>query len=486
MLKNRVALIVAVAVLFVVQGAMQLTYITPKWQKDYSPHAGGLIAAELSPDQVLLQLFGFREFLAGILWVRADGFFDDGNYDAILPIIRLCTTLDPKQIDIYATGMWHIGYNFTDEDQRSDRRYIPSALALGKKGAEENPNTYELFFETGWMWYHKIQDDPWQTVKWLQEANRRADILQARKDLLSNAYQRNGQVKEGLETYFRLYKLAVESVKTDTGYSSKQIRDVLEQNTDTMIVRMVQRGWFAQERNDGSYATGDYDTKPPFDTGFSCRATVVSPRVIKFDGTWRVQPVGTRIRVIFRDADYPGAKIAELNWDGQTTVDLNPPTNLTFMQDDLYVKNQHFSKEIDMSKDPTMYPCASKNYLIEFYYSPRLSPPHIQDKFGWNGEGMKDGNFSNTDIRPAMSFTYDPFPMSDERDKKLAPVTIKSPGIRVMYTTLKLNQDQVLQRGAWSNRPASVQTANYKSSDQVADKDDVLKIPTLRSSNTKH
>ena len=113
---------------------------------------------------------GFRELIAGILWVKADSFFDTGNYDAILPLIRLVTILDPHQIDVYATGMWHIGYNFTDEEQRSDRRYIPAALALGKEGYQNNPNTYEMFFETGWMWYHKIDDDYEHAVDLFLEA----------------------------------------------------------------------------------------------------------------------------------------------------------------------------------------------------------------------------------------------------------------------------------------------------------------------------
>ncbi len=180
---TRKTLLAALAGLFVLQGVMHAQTILPQWQKNYSTGKGAGIEANLGADQVILQMFGFREFLAGILWVKADGFFDNGNYDAILPIIRLCTALDPKQIDIYATGMWHIGYNFTDEDQRSDRRYIPSALALGKEGAKQNPNTYEMFFETGWMWYHKIDDDPAQPVEWFEKAHKRPDILPARKNL---------------------------------------------------------------------------------------------------------------------------------------------------------------------------------------------------------------------------------------------------------------------------------------------------------------
>ncbi|HLK16649.1 MAG TPA: hypothetical protein VKT78_17720, partial [Fimbriimonadaceae bacterium] len=300
MLKNVKNLWIAILALFVAQFALQTSFITPLWRKNYSPSSIGNIGAQLSPDQILLQLFGFREFLAGILWVRADGFFDEGNYDAILPIIKICTTLDPKQIDIYATGMWHIGYNFTDEQQRSDRRYIASALALGKQGAHQNPDTYELFFETGWMWYHKIQDDPWQAVKWFQEAHRRDDILPARKNLLSHAFMRNGQVEDAMMEYYKLFDQAVENAKKGGhDYSALQIRDTLENNIDTELVRMVQRGWVAEQK-DPNWQKEDYDVNPPFDTGFSCHVLVTAPRVLHFEGTWNVLPVGTRIRVILR------------------------------------------------------------------------------------------------------------------------------------------------------------------------------------------
>lgn len=482
MLKNLRTLWVGIVILFFGQAALQSGFIYPNWKKNYSNEAGGQITAQLSPDQILLQLFGFREFLAGILWVRADGFFDEGNYDAILPIIKLCTTLDPKQIDIYATGMWHIGYNFTDEQQRSDRRYIASALALGKQGASQNPDTYELFFETGWMWYHKIQDDPWQAVKWFQEAHRRPDILAARKNLLAHAFMRNGQVDDAIAEYFKLYDEAVKNAKeASRDYSSVQIRDTLENNTDTEIVRMVQRGWAAEERKDNSFETGDYDPNPPFDTGFSCRVVVTSARVLHFEGTWNVLPVGTRIRVILRDLDYPGAKTAELDWDGSANVNYEPGVNQTFMQDDLYVKNRKFNHDVDMSKDPTMYPCVGKHYLLEFFYSPRMAPPHIQDKFSWNGEGMKDANFSNSEIRAAHKFQYSPLPMSSERDATLAPITVDCPGQRVFYTTLELTREQLLKLGEWSTRTPTIQTKNFKQITTTQDtQEEVIKIPSIR------
>jgi hypothetical protein len=162
-------------------------------------------------------------------------------------------------------------------------------------------------------------------------------------------------------------------------------------------------------------------------------------------------------------------------------VNFAPETNRTYLQDDLFVKNRAFSHDIDMSKDPTMYPCASKNYIIEFYYAPRIAPPHIQDKFGWNGEGMKDALFSNTDIRGPMSFSYNPIPQSDESSSQLAPVTINSPGQRVFYTTLKLTQDQLLCLGEWAHKTPVVQTSNFKTTSSATDKDEIIKVPALRS-----
>jgi len=458
--KRNPVLILVLCVCAVLQGVLHAFSIFPQWERDYSPGKGNVVQ-QLAPDQIFLSLFGFREFLAGILWVRADGFFDEGNYDAVLPIIRLCTLLDPKQIDVYATGMWHIGYNFTDEEQRSDRRYIPSALALGKEGAKNNPNTYEMFFETGWLWYHKVQDDFPKAVTWFEEAQRRNDIQPARRNLLVWAYQRAGEQQKSLNLLFSLYERAKERFdKNDAEYSNRQNRDTIEGNLDTMLVRMAQRGWFAQNTPEGKagnwYATGAYDTKPPFDVGFSVKATVVEPKVIKLEGTWNVLPVGTRIKVILKDKDYPRGVPAGMDWDADNAVNLDPPKDITYMQDELYVRNRRFNKKVDMSRDPGMYPFTKQEYVLEFYYNPRIAPPHIQDKFGFDGSGMTDKNFLNTSIRQ---------------------------GERVIYASFPLTRDMIWRRGKWADKVPSIKTANYIETGKTSQtgQDDVLiDVPALR------
>jgi hypothetical protein len=439
-----------VAAAFIGQATLQGASIFKFWAKNYSPGKGALVSGGLSPDQMLFALSGFREMVAGILWVRADAFFDSGNYDAILPIIRLVTILDPNEIDVYATGMWHIGYNFTDEEQRSDRRYIPSALALGKEGSAKNPDTYELFFETGWMWYHKIDDDYGNAVSWFEKAKLRPDMLPARKDLLSMAYQRDGRVEDALQNYYSLWDEADEAYKKDKGFGAHQHLDTVENNIDTTLVRMVQRGYIAEKQ--GKPITG-YDASPPFDVGFSVKATVLEPRVIRFEGTWNVLPVGTRVRVVLKDKDFKNGEPGGMKWDFSDNVNLDPPKDETFMQDQLFVKNRRFNRKVDMSKDPTMYPFSVKDYVLEFFYDPRSAPPHIQDKFSWNGEGMTDKNFLNTNIRP---------------------------GQRVMYTTLPLTRDQILRRGEWQDRVPVIKTFNYvETGTTKQDEDAVLNVPSI-------
>src|SRR5829696_7161189 len=60
-------------------------------------------------------LLGFREVAASLLWVKTDDYFHRGEYEPILRLVRLITTIDPHQIDVYTTGAWHMSYNFMDK-----------------------------------------------------------------------------------------------------------------------------------------------------------------------------------------------------------------------------------------------------------------------------------------------------------------------------------------------------------------------------------
>lgn len=480
----------AMAGLFLAQGALQIGAIHPNWRQ-YQPKEGAAGNENLDPSQIILNMFGFREFLASILWVRADGFFDQGNYDAVLPLINLCTLLDPHQIDIYSTGMWHIAYNFTDEEQRSDRRYVPSALALGRRGVENNPDTYEIFFETGWIWYHKIDDDYHQAVKWFEFAHERKDIIPGRKNLLSNAYQRNNELDKALDLYYKLLGDAEKELKAHPKeYANFQMRDTIENNLDTMIVRLVQRGTFAQMRSEAEYNAGKYDTNTPapWDVKFTCRVTIESPKVLRVEGTYNVLPVGTRIRFVLRDKEST-KKAAELDWDSRNTVDLEPSRTTTFLQDQLFVKNRRFSRLIDMTKDPTMYPFDEdqKEYVIEFYYNPRSAPPHLQDKFGYNGEGYSDSNgYVTNDVR--KNYVWDTS-AKDKRGYTVDPKLKEVGGMqRALYCAFPVTRDQILRRKEWSmegGKTPQFTSRGFDAKSMAAPESWMIDLPSLRGEAPK-
>jgi hypothetical protein len=108
-----------------------------------------------------------------------------------------------------------------------------------------------------------------------------------------------------------------------------------------------------------------------------------------------------------------------------------------------------------MSKDPTMYPFKSDNYDVEFFYNPRSAPPHIQDKFSYNGEGMTDRNFINYDVRK---------------------------GQRVVYWKGQFTRDQILRHGEWTDKVPVLKSPNYVDSTTTYDKDTtIIQIPSLRA-----
>lgn len=481
-MKAKVALLVPfIVALFLVQGWMQSVRIFPFWSKHYSPRQDTDLSS-LSPDQLLAAMAGFREMIAGLLWVKADTYFNEGNYDAILPMVRIVTMLDSKQVEVYTTGMWHIAYNFTDEAQRSDRRYIVPAIALGKEGSRLNDYSYEITFDVGWLWFHKIDDNYSEAVKYFEEASafdrekltakymglglsevaatNRAGlngIPDAKRDLLAHAMIRDNRITEAIDQFDAFYvntsKKSESAPDANEKYELLRTRDTIEQNLDAHLVRMASRGDFARMRGETSLA--GYDTDPAFDVGFSASVTVIEPKVLLVEGTWNVLSVGCRLRFILRDADFKGAVPAGMVWDRGEKVEFTTPGDETFLQDQLFVKNQRFSRKIDLSRDVTMYPLEKENYVMEFYYNPRSAPAHIQDKFGFGGEGMTDANYLNTDIRD---------------------------GQRVVYATLEIPQDMIYLRGDYRRgvKQAVVTTPNYNANKRSSSAN-LIQVPGLRT-----
>ncbi|MDQ2985955.1 MAG: hypothetical protein M3R13_04455 [Armatimonadota bacterium] len=434
-MRKKGLLVGALVALFLGQGLVSQAMF-PTWVKNYSSHNVG-VAPGLSIDQLLASVAGLREMVAGILWVQSDEYFHTGQFDAILPVIRLVTWLDPRQIEVYSTGAWHIGYNFTDEQNRSDRRYIPLALQLLDEGVRNNPNTYELYYDTGWMYHQKIDDNHPAAVDWFKQALSKPDIetIPAIKSILSAAYIKNGQVEEALAHYWKLQQENQAEFDKTKNHEFWNRKDTQEQNVDNTIVRMASRGYFAKQ--DGVYDKLPYETKNPIDLNFTVKLTTVDPKVMQVTGTWGVPATGARIRLVIRDAHY------NLEWKPAGSIDYEIDRDKTYLQELLYTQNGRFNQKLDMARNPTMYPFESEDVIVEFYFNPRSAPAHIQDRIGWNGEGMKDANFLNIEERPGTSILFAQFKLK-RQDILQRGFSYSSPGYKEEGSSSE--DDVIIQR----------------------------------------
>lgn len=204
---------------------------------------------------IVASLAGFKEVIAGALWVRADTFFHEGNYQAIIPVVRLVTWLDPHNIDVYTTGAWHLDYNFTDQrNQLSDKRYIPASVALLKEGIRNNPNIWDLYFELGWTHYNKKMMDYDGALRYIEMAckkpgfdpNTGAKVPRPEfvDRMLAHAYERAGRFDDAIAQWQRARKNVENLLKKDAKkrgtYVDRASLDVCDRNLSMLYLRL---GW---------------------------------------------------------------------------------------------------------------------------------------------------------------------------------------------------------------------------------------------------
>jgi tetratricopeptide (TPR) repeat protein len=300
--------------------------------------------AQLPFEYTLGAVTGFRQVIAGLLWVRSDAFFHEGNYDAILPLIRIITWLDPNWLDPYSTGAWHLMYNFTDTDQRSDRRYIPAGMALLQEGIDNNPTTYDMYKEAGWNNFDKIKNYA-EAAKFYKEA----EVNDPHYDVttvghaLAHAYERMGDIPAAIAEWRK--NVAAHKALLDDPKSSSDIKSRNSQgyknslkNLNLLIERQAVRG---------------KDATPPVDAKMTFKVTRVKSKVIEVSGTFNLQgaknwaigkgileqgPVnGARIDVRLQDAGYVLPHPKEFSFE----VD----DKLTIMQDSISIRGGRMARK---------------------------------------------------------------------------------------------------------------------------------------------
>lgn len=397
--------------------------------------------AGLSTEFILGPLLGMQQAVAGLLWVRADEFFHEGDYDAILPMVRMVTWLDPHNLDVYITGAWHLAYNFTDANERSDRRYIPAAQKLLEEGDANNPNVYDIAFELGWQNTDKIKDyvraNHWYRICAYERkgADERGRLTKPVPMFvwhqLAHSLTRLGRIDEAIDVWRKALAMSNELVKQDPkDYSRRNVRDSERHNLELTLKRKFSRyvheiDWeidgkrtkstdprtgrptpadsylflseeeVAQRRQQFAAVgeplvpMGVGRPRPPavvpkWETAFDVRPTFSADKVLELKGQFNVGD-GARVTIRLHDENWKPPQIKAFTF--------NLDQSVTLMQDQHSVRQGTWGRKIDMSKDPKMYSFKSERYFLVFEFDPRGTSPFVHDRFGWSGEGMTDQKY---------------------------------------------------------------------------------------------
>jgi hypothetical protein len=342
-------------------------------------------------------LLGFRQVAASLLWVKTDDYFHEGQYEPILRMVRLITTIDPHQIDVYTTGAWHMAYNFMD------KRLIRSGLEFLEGGVKNNPSIYDLYFESGWTNMDKMKDYP-KAIYWYGIATTkgtsdgRPDPPAFTGHQLAIAHERAGDIDGAILQWEKILQRETrELAEKPNDFARRSNHEVSRHNLfETRDLRLPLRRHLADQ---------------PLNANLDFTVTRLAPRKLRIEGNINVLDL-SRVNIVFRDKNWepldgrcPEDPIRPIDrgpaLDPERVSDEERMKRLTLEWNDSSVRGGHFKWDLNLNKDPadmdrdprTIYPLASDEYEVTVTFDSRTQAPFIQDVYGWNGEGITDPKY---------------------------------------------------------------------------------------------
>lgn len=103
-----------------------------------------------------LLLGGFRSIAIDLLWVRSIARHQEKKYYETMAINDLIVKLQPDFPDVWTFQAWNMAYNISHEWRSPENKWkwIKAGITFAKKGVVKNPNSADLAFEIGFMYFH--------------------------------------------------------------------------------------------------------------------------------------------------------------------------------------------------------------------------------------------------------------------------------------------------------------------------------------------
>ncbi len=118
----------------------------------------------LAPDEIFttMCLAGFRGVAVDYLWVKAFNLQLDHKWHEVRALTELIAKLQPHFPSVWTFNSWNLAYNISVEwvDPADQWKWIKDGLDYLDQGLQRNPDSIQIFFEKGWIYWHKINLGP--------------------------------------------------------------------------------------------------------------------------------------------------------------------------------------------------------------------------------------------------------------------------------------------------------------------------------------
>ncbi len=118
----------------------------------------------LAPDEVFttMCLAGFRGVAVDYLWVKVLNLQLEQQWHEVRALTELIAKLQPHFPTVWVFNTWNLAYNISVEwvDPQDQWKWVKDGLTYLDEGLERNPESIQLFFEKGWIFWHKINMGP--------------------------------------------------------------------------------------------------------------------------------------------------------------------------------------------------------------------------------------------------------------------------------------------------------------------------------------